>query len=48
MRISNPDETRHYQITNTKLPVITEGRIGLRHIFTRSSHYANFRVSVPA
>jgi hypothetical protein len=29
------------------LPVISEGRIGLRHMFTRSARYANFRVSVP-
>jgi hypothetical protein len=27
--------------------VIREGRIGLRHMFTRSARYANFRVSVP-
>ena len=26
---------------------LREGRIGLRHMFTRSSRYANFRVSVP-
>jgi hypothetical protein len=47
MRISNPDETRHYHITNSKLPIINEGRIGLRHMFCRSSRYANFSVSVP-
>jgi len=29
------------------LPEISEGRIGLRHMFTRSARYANFRVSVP-
>ena len=33
---------------NPDLPVITEGRIGLRHMFTRSARYANFRVSRPA
>ena len=32
---------------NTDLPAITEGRIGLRHMFTRSARYANFRVSRP-
>jgi len=33
---------------NSELPVITAGRIGLRHMFGRSSRYANFRVSSPA
>jgi hypothetical protein len=47
MRIRNPDETRHYHIINSELPVITAGRIGLRHMFGRSSRYADFRVSVP-
>jgi hypothetical protein len=47
MRIANAEEARYYHITNTRLPVITEGRIGLRHMWTRASRYANFRVSVP-
>jgi len=33
---------------NKNLPIITEGRIGLRHMFTRSARHANFRVSKPA
>lgn len=47
MRITNPAGTRHYHIANTKLPIITEGRIGLRHMFGRTSRYADFRVSQP-
>lgn len=47
MRISNPNESRYYHITNTKLPAITKGHIGIRQMFTRSARYANFSVSVP-
>jgi hypothetical protein len=32
-------------MTNPKLPVITEGRIGLRHMFTRSARYKNIKIS---
>jgi hypothetical protein len=46
VRVQNPDEVRYCHLHNGKLPVITEGRIGLRHMFTRSARYANFRVSV--
>lgn len=48
MRIENPDQVQYCHFINEKLPVITEGRIGLRHMFTRSARYANFRVSTPA
>ena len=48
MRIENPDQVVYCHMTNPDLPVITEGRIGLRHMFTRSARYANFRVSRPA
>ena len=34
--------------TNPDLPIITEGRIGLRHMFTRSAKYKNFRISTPS
>jgi len=47
MRVENPDQVVYCHITNPDLPVITEGRIGLRHMFTRSARYANFRVSRP-
>ena len=33
---------------NVGLPPIVEGRIGLRHMYTRSARYRDFRVSVPA
>ena len=47
MRIKNPEQTVYCHVANQDLPVITEGRIGLRHMFTRSARYANFRVSRP-
>ena len=33
---------------NVALPPIVEGRIGLRHMYTRGARYRHFRVSVPA
>jgi hypothetical protein len=45
MRITTPDQVQYCHFKNQNLPVITEGRIGLRHMFTRSARYANFRVS---
>lgn len=47
IRIENADQTFHGHMTNPTLPIITEGRIGLRHMFTRSARYRNFRISVP-
>lgn len=32
---------------NDSLPPITTGRIGLRHMYTRSARYRDFRISVP-
>lgn len=46
VRIQNPNEVRYCHLHNAKLPIITEGRIGLRHMFTRSARYGNFRVSI--
>lgn len=45
LRIENPDGVRYCHLENEKLPVVTEGRIGLRHMFTRSARYTNLRVS---
>ncbi len=45
LRISNPDKVGTYHFRNNDLPAITEGPIGLRHMFTRSARYRNFRVS---
>ena len=47
MRIENPEQTLYCHMPNPDLPEITEGRIGLRHMFTRAARYRNFRVSVP-
>lgn len=48
MRISNAEQTRYFHWHNNKLPPITEGRIGLRLMWTRASKIKNFRVSVPS
>ena len=48
MRIENAEQTVHYRMTNTDLPPIHAGRIGLRHMFTRSARYRNISVSTPA
>ena len=47
MRIENADQVYYCHMSNTELPPVTEGRIGLRHMFTRSSRYKNIRISVP-
>ena len=48
MRIDNGKQTVHCHMINPDLPEITEGRIGLRHMFTRSACYGNFQISTPA
>ena len=47
VRVVNAAQTYYCHLVNVGLPIITEGRIGLRHMFTRSARYANFRVSGP-
>lgn len=47
MRIQNDTQLSYFHMRNTILPPVTEGRIGLRHMFTRSARYKNFRISVP-
>jgi len=47
MRIENPEQVYFCHMTNPNLPIITEGRIGLRHMFTRSARYKNIRISTP-
>lgn len=44
MRVENPDGTTYCRMSNPGLPAITEGRIGLRHMFTRSARYQNIRI----
>jgi len=45
MKVENAEQTKYFHMSNLHLPTITEGRIGLRHMFTRSSRYKNFRIS---
>ena len=45
MRIQNMEQDYYCQMTNPKLPTVTAGRVGLRHMFTRSARYKNFRIS---
>jgi len=47
MRIQNPEQVYYCHMTNPDLPPVTSGRIGLRHMFTRSALYKNIRISVP-
>ncbi|MFC0535709.1 DUF1961 family protein [Pelagicoccus mobilis] len=48
MRIQNADQDYYCHMTNPNLPTVTEGRIGLRHMFTRSARYQNFKISAAA
>ena len=45
MWIVNAEQSFFCHMTNPDLPSISEGRIGLRHMFTRSARYSNFRIS---
>jgi hypothetical protein len=45
MRVRNPEQQYYCHMTNPTLPVIHEGRIGLRHMFTRSARYKNICIS---
>lgn len=47
MRVSNSEKTRYFHWRNDRFPPIVSGRIGLRHMYTRSARYKDFRVSVP-
>ena len=47
MKIVNEGRTQYCHMTNPDLPAITNGRIGLRHRFTRTSRYKNIRISTP-
>jgi ubiquinone/menaquinone biosynthesis C-methylase UbiE len=46
MMIKNPEKEYLCHWVNDKLPPIYEGPIGLRHMWTRSARYKNFRVSI--
>lgn len=45
MRIENEDQTFYCNMSNPDLPPVTEGRVGLRLMFTRSALFKNFRIS---
>lgn len=48
MRIKNPQREMLCHFVNSKFPPITEGKIGLRHMYTRGARYKDFKVSVLA
>jgi hypothetical protein len=48
MRVENADQDAICHLRNPRLPIVTEGRIGLRHMFTRSARYRNISISTPA
>ena len=45
MKVSNSKKTIYCHFSNENLPIIKEGRIGLRLMFTRSSLFSNFKIS---
>jgi hypothetical protein len=47
LRISNAGKVFHGRMSNPDLPAITHGRVGLRHMFTRSARYRNFEIRIP-
>jgi hypothetical protein len=46
MRVLGGDGVYYCHWRNEDLPIIEEGRIGLRHMYARSARYQNFSVSV--
>lgn len=47
MQFKNADVSRLFAWNTSSFPPVSEGRIGLRHMWMRSARYANFSVSVP-
>ncbi len=47
MLVRNDEKQMLCHWKNEAFPPIVEGRIGLRHMYTRSARYRDFRVSVP-
>lgn len=46
MRVEDAEgEAKYFWFKNDEFPAVTHGRIGLRHMFTRSARYTDFRVS---
>ena len=46
MNIRNDEKELLCHWNTSSHPPVTEGRIGLRHMFTRAARYSNFRVSI--
>jgi hypothetical protein len=46
LHIQNNEKTKLCHWRTDPLPPIVEGRIGLRHMYTRSARYRDFRISV--
>ena len=46
MHIKAGEKEKLCYFVNSKFPAVTEGRIGLRHMFTRSARYKDFKVSM--
>lgn len=46
MRVLDGERAYYCHWRNEDLPIIAEGRIGLRHMYARSARYQNFSVSV--
>ena len=46
MKVANDDISRLFFWDTSNFPPITEGRIGLRHMWTRCSRYSEFQVSI--
>jgi hypothetical protein len=47
MKVENAEQILYCHMSNPDLPAINTGRIGLRHMFTRSARYKNIRISTP-
>ena len=45
MKVDGAGKVSYFYFKNEQSPAITHGRIGLRHMYTRSARYKNFRVS---
>lgn len=44
MRVVNAEQTYYCHFVNSDLPVVEEGRVGLRLMYTRSSRFASFKI----
>lgn len=45
MQVSNADQKKTFKWSLLGCDRLNEGRIGLRHMFTRNAHYAHFKVT---